>query len=117
MEGMMDGVGSCSGSCTHVWNYETATSFLFGDLARTMRDVEFTYGTTDAGHLRNRVELPLDENFGTTHVAAADGQMGTIMRFYRDWLLSGATHASSRSTGRGCAAMAYAWIPGGGCQC
>ena len=112
-EGMMDGVGSCSGSCTHVWNYETATSFLFGDLARTMRDVEFTYGTTRAGHMRNRVELPLEDNCGTTHVAAADGQMGTIMRFYRDWKLSGDMAFLEHHWPRVRAAMAYAWTPGG----
>ena len=37
-EGVMEQSGSCMGSCTHVWNYETATAFLFSDLARTMRD-------------------------------------------------------------------------------
>ncbi len=112
-EGMMDGVGSCFGSCTHVWNYETATSFLFGDLARSMRDVEFSYGTNRAGHMRNRVELPLKDNCGTTHVAAADGQMGTIMRFYRDWLLSGDMAFLQHHWPRVRAAMAYAWTPGG----
>ncbi len=39
-EGVMDDFGSCYGSCTHVWNYEVATPFLFGSLACTMRDVE-----------------------------------------------------------------------------
>ena len=33
--------GCCLGSCTHVWNYEQATAFLFGALARSMREIEF----------------------------------------------------------------------------
>ena len=46
-EGVMDRFGSCAGSCTHVWNYEVATPFLFGELAKTMRDVEFNYATKE----------------------------------------------------------------------
>jgi uncharacterized protein (DUF608 family) len=109
-EGVMDEFGSCAGSCTHVWNYETATSFLFGDLARTMRDVEFTYGTRADGKLRNRVELPLELNATTDHVAAADGQMGTIMRFYRDYMLSGDPEFLKKYWPKVKAAMSYAWI-------
>ena len=48
-EGIMDRFGSCQGSCTHVWNYEMATPFLFGGLAQTMRDVEFNYATKENG--------------------------------------------------------------------
>lgn len=108
-EGIMDEYGSCMGSCTHVWNYETATSFLFGDLAKTMRDVEFTYGTDSKGRVRNRVDLPLDLNFKTDHIAAADGQMGTIMRFYRDWILSGDISFLKKYWPKVKLAMAYAW--------
>ena len=112
-EGVMDEFGSCGGSCTHVWNYETATSFLFGDLAKTMRDVEFTYGTKDNGKMRNRVELPLELNATTNHLAAADGQMGTIMRFYRDWMLSGDPEFLKKYWPKVKAAMSYAWIEHG----
>lgn len=112
-EGIMDEFGSCYGSCTHVWNYETATSFLFGDLARTMRDVEFTYGTKANGKMMNRVSLPLELNASIDHLAAADGQMGTIMRFYRDWMLSGDRDFLKQYWPKVKAAMAYAWILGG----
>jgi uncharacterized protein (DUF608 family) len=108
-EGIMDETGSCYGSCTHVWNYETATSFLFAELAQTMRDVEFTYGTNDKGHMMNRVYIPLDLNKGN-HGAAADGQMGTIMRFYRDWILSGDKEFLLKHWPKVKLAMSYAWI-------
>lgn len=112
-EGIMDEHGSCMGSCTHVWNYETATSYLFGDLARTMRDVEFTFGTKENGKMRNRVELPLELNLKSDHVAAADGQMGTIMRFYRDWQLSGDEEFLRKYWPKVKAALSYAWIERG----
>lgn len=87
-EGVMDRFGSCKGSCTHVWNYEMATPFLFGELAKTMRDVEFNYSTKENGLMNFRAELPLSEA-SKGNSAAADGQMGCIMKFYREWQLSG----------------------------
>ena len=87
-EGVMDRYGSCQGSCTHVWNYEMATPFLFGDLSKTMRDVEFNYATKENGLMNFRADLPLSEA-AKGNAAAADGQMGCIMKIYRDWQLSG----------------------------
>lgn len=111
-EGVMDDVGSCQGSCTHVWNYEQATPFLFGNLAKTMRDVEFNYAMDTTGLMSFRVGLPLKKGFGGG-VAAADGQMGTIMKFYRDWQLSGDTDFLRRNWPQIKRALAFAWIPGG----
>ncbi|MBR5661071.1 MAG: hypothetical protein IKW99_05925 [Bacteroidales bacterium] len=87
-EGVMDHYGSCAGSCTHVWNYEVATAFLFGDLARTMRDVEFRYAMNPDGAMDFRVNLPLGSRPDPNQIAA-DGQMGCIMKLYREWQLSG----------------------------
>lgn len=111
-EGVMDEAGSCYGNCTHVWNYETATAFLFGDLARSMREVELDYGSKENGKMMNRVNLPLEQNLKIDHVAAADGQMGSIMRFYREWKLSGDHNWLKKYWPKVKAAMNYAWLPG-----
>ena len=87
-EGVMDRFGSCQGSCTHVWNYEVATPFLFGHLARTMREVETEYALHDDGAMAFRVSLPL-ANPDPNRNVAADGQMGCVMKLYREWQLSG----------------------------
>ncbi len=111
-EGVMDRFGSCFGSCTHVWNYEQATPHLFADLARTMREVEFEYATNDAGRMSFRTMLPLAKS-QEAPFAAADGQMGTIMKFYREWQLSGDQHFLSKHWKKVKAALAFAWISGG----
>ncbi|MEA3460773.1 MAG: GH116 family glycosyl-hydrolase [Bacteroidota bacterium] len=111
-EGIMDRFGSCYGSCTHVWNYENATAFLFGDLARSMREVEFGHATHESGLMSFRVNLPL-EHARNSPIAAADGQMGTIMKFYREWQLSGDQAFLELHWENVKAALAFAWIKGG----
>ena len=110
-EGVMDRFGSCMGSCTHVWNYETATAFLFGELAMTMRDVEFNYATRDNGLMNFRAQLPLSEA-AKWESPAADGQMGTIMKCYRDWQLSGDNEFLKNIWPNVKLVMSYAWEPG-----
>ena len=107
-EGIMDKVGSCKGNCTHVWNYEMVTPFLFGELAMSMRDVEFTYATHDDGLMSFRVNLPLDAE--QTCGAAADGQMGYIMKMYRDWQLSGDGEFLRARWPKIKKALSYAWV-------
>jgi len=111
-EGCNDNSGCCLGSCTHVWNYEQATAFLFGDLAARMREIEFGYATNNTGLMSFRVNLPLNnaQNSGT---AAADGQMGTIMKMYRDWQLSGDDEQLKRLWPNIKKALAFCWIEGG----
>lgn len=110
-EGVMDRFGSCLGSCTHVWNYETATAFLFSDLARTMRDVEFKYAMHGDGAMSYRIELPLDTF--QDKPTAADGQLGCIMKLYREWQMSGDDDFLRRYWEQCRKALAYAWTEGG----
>lgn len=112
-EGCSDGGGCCSGSCTHVWNYETTTPYLFGDLARRMREVEFLHCTNpENGQMSFRVALPIDREQGKG-AAAADGQMGCIMKVYREWQLCGDHEWLAELWPRVRKALEFAWIPGG----
>lgn len=111
-EGVMDEFGSCMGSCTHVWNYEVATPFLFGELARTMRDVEFNYASDFTGFMSFRAALPLSNACSYNRIAA-DGQMGTIIKFYREWQLSGDNDFLKKNWPRVKNALTFAWIQGG----
>ena len=107
-EGVMDHYGSCAGSCTHVWNYEVATPFLFGDLARSMRDVEFGYAMNPDGAMDFRVNLPLGSAPDPEQIAA-DGQMGCIMKLYREWQLCGDDAFLARYWPACKSALAFAW--------
>jgi non-lysosomal glucosylceramidase len=111
-EGCNDKSGCCFGTCTHVWNYETAISFLFGDLAKNLRDIEFGLATTDAGLMSFRVSLPL-ENAVKFGKVAADGQMGTVMKLYREWQLSGDNEFLKTLYPKAKGALGYAWKSGG----
>ena len=111
-EGSATQAGCCHGSCTHVWNYEQTTPFLFGSLALTMREVEFAHATAEDGLMSFRVHLPLSrsQEFGK---AAADGQMGCLLKMYRDWQLSGDDALLRRLWPHIKKAVEFCWIPGG----
>jgi uncharacterized protein (DUF608 family) len=111
-EGTTNRGGCCYGSCTHVWNYEQALAFLFGDLTLGMREVEFAHATDDRGLMSFRVNLPLPRAQEFGH-AAADGQMGCIMKLYRDWQLSGDEAALRSLWPKARRALEFAWAPGG----
>ena len=88
-EGCHDNSGCCHGSCTHVYNYAQALAFLFPQLERGMRDVEFGPSQEEDGYQHFRANLPFDNPFEHRFHAAADGQLGGIIRIYRDWIISG----------------------------
>ena len=87
-EGCCDTIGSCHGSCTHVWNYAQAICHLFPQLERSFRDAEFHEDQNEAGHQEFRSSLPIRPSGNTFH-AASDGQLGGIMKMYREWRIGG----------------------------
>ena len=89
-EGCGDNSGCCHGSCTHVWNYAQAIPHLFPSLERTLRETEFGPSQNDAGHQQFRSALPIRPVAHDFH-AAADGQLGGIMKIFREWRISGDT--------------------------
>ncbi|MGN7720419.1 GH116 family glycosyl hydrolase [Chitinophaga sp. 22620] len=87
-EGSGDNWGSCHGSCTHVWNYAQAVPHLFPALERSLRNTEFRENQNADGHQGFRANIPISPLVHNFH-AAADGQLGGIMKVYRDWRISG----------------------------
>ena len=87
-EGSHEHAGSCPGTCTHVWNYAQTLAFLFPELEKTSRRNEFLRETNDDGKMAFRGNRIFDRpEFDM--LAAADGQLGTIVRVYREWSLTG----------------------------
>lgn len=87
-EGCGDTWGCCHGSCTHVWNYAQAVPHLFPALERSLRHTEFCESQSAEGHQTFRAALPIRPQDHDFH-AAADGQLGGIMKAYREWRISG----------------------------
>ncbi len=87
-EGCRDNSGCCSGSCTHVWNYAQAIPHLFPSLERTLRETEFLENQSEDGFQKFRASLPIRPTDNGRH-PAADGQLGGILKMYREWRISG----------------------------
>lgn len=87
-EGSGDTWGSCHGTCTHVWNYAQAVPHLFPALERSLRHTEFNENQNAEGHQGFRANIPISPLVHNFH-SAADGQLGGIMKVYREWRISG----------------------------
>ena len=96
-EGVYAHDGSCEGLCQHVWNYAYVCCYLFPDLERGIRDNEFKYGVLESGETVFRLPLPFErqqfvnlfDGNTTKFRPALDGQMGDVIKSYREWKLSG----------------------------
>ena len=87
-EGCFPDGGCCHGSCTHVWNYAQAFPHLFPKLERTLRELELVRSMDESGHVTFRSALP-EGPVKHDFYAAADGQLGGIMKVFHDWQISG----------------------------
>ncbi len=107
-EGCDDNAGCCPLNCTHVWNYEQALAFLYPELERSMRRTDFTYNMREDNSMAFRTLIPLGRaqwNF----LPAADGQMGCIMKLYREWQVSGDTEFLKQHWPGAKRALEFAW--------
>ena len=76
-----EGVYCCAGTCTHVWQYAQAMGRLFPALERDLRTrVDYGIAYHENGALGHRAEA--------AQGPATDGQCGTILRVYREHLMS-----------------------------
>jgi len=87
-EGCFPDAGCCHGSCTHVWNYAQAFPHLYPRLEITLRESELCRSMDENGHVTFRSPLPEGPVKHDFH-AASDGQLGGIMKVFRDWQISG----------------------------
>lgn len=78
-----EGAGCCDGTCTHVWNYAQGMARLFPELERSARVMQDLGVGFDAktGRVGFRGENP-------SQPYAADGQCGTVLKCYREHLMS-----------------------------
>ncbi len=102
--------GSCEGSCTHVWNYAFALPFLFPQLERSMRELDYRYNQHEDGGMEFRIPLPLGRSRAPFR-SCVDGLMGGVIKFYRDWKISGSDEWLKTWWPRVKKSLAYAWAP------
>jgi non-lysosomal glucosylceramidase len=92
-EGCFDDAGCCEGTCTHDWAYAHTLAYLFPSLEREMRRLEFAVETDEQGYMNFRGMQTFGEQFvwhfdrSQKPEAAVDGQMGSVLRVYREWLV------------------------------
>ncbi|MVA74541.1 hypothetical protein GC722_00595 [Auraticoccus sp. F435] len=112
-EGVGDRVGSCYGTCTHVWGYEFATTLLFAPISHSFRRTQYLHSTDERGLMSFRTGLPAEKYARTWDLAAADGQMACLVHLYLDWRLSGDRELLAELWPAARRTLEFCWIPGG----
>lgn len=113
-EGTHEQAGSCEGTCQHVYNYAYALCFLFPELERSIREAELNYSLEEKGNIHFRLSLPLGRREQNKKEKSAsryclDGQMGTILKIYRDWKLTGDDEWLKSHFEEVCRMLEFAW--------
>jgi non-lysosomal glucosylceramidase len=111
-EGCDDNAGCCPMDCTHVWNYEQSLAHLYPALERSMRGTDFQVNTRPTGKMSFRTLLPVMAGELWDYKPAADGQMGCILKLYREWQFFGETDWLRAIWPKAKRAIEWAWAPG-----
>jgi uncharacterized protein (DUF608 family) len=86
-EGCADTEGCCPMNCTHVYDYVQTVAKLFPDLERDMRRLDLEHQQDPDGGVHHRIPVPIQAKPGGPG-PAADGQLGTVLKTYREHLQS-----------------------------
>ncbi|MFH1707054.1 MAG: GH116 family glycosyl-hydrolase [Planctomycetota bacterium] len=107
-EGTDQSRGCCMGTCTHVWNYAHSMAHLYPALEQNCRETNFAHDLADDGAMQFRTRRS-SGCCQPVKIPAADGQMGTIVRLYREWQLAGDTAWLKRLWPGARRSMEFAW--------
>jgi non-lysosomal glucosylceramidase len=108
-EGTNDDSGCCPMNCTHVWNYEQALAHLYPELERSMRVTDFKVNLRPDGSMAFRTLVPVGRALWKFK-PAADGQMGCVLKLYREWQISGDEAFLRDLWPSARRALEYAWV-------
>jgi uncharacterized protein (DUF608 family) len=75
--------GCCPPTCTHVWGYEQTLAYLFPDLEKDMRRIDFVHQQRPDGGVNNRTLVPSPPH-PTGEQPFSDGHSSCILKAYRE---------------------------------
>lgn len=114
-EGQLQDHGSCEGTCQHVYNYAYALCFLFPELERSIRDLEFDHCTFESGETTFRIKLPISIP-QEPRIPCLDGQMGCVIKTYREWKILGDDEWLRRNWEKVKLVLEFAWSDKNACE-